>query len=36
MPSLEVAIKLAKALRVSVEEIYEALPKKEGVVKEVL
>ncbi|EKF49503.1 XRE family transcriptional regulator [Thermosipho africanus H17ap60334] len=29
-PSLDVIIKLAKVLGVSVEEIYEALPKKEG------
>ncbi len=29
-PSLDVIIKLAKVLGVSVEEIYEALPKKKG------
>ncbi|WP_126992223.1 helix-turn-helix transcriptional regulator [Thermosipho globiformans] len=29
-PSLDVIIKLAKVLEVSVEEIYNALPKKEG------
>jgi transcriptional regulator with XRE-family HTH domain len=29
-PSLDVIVKLAKVLGVSIEEIYEALPKKEG------
>lgn len=33
IPPLEVAVKLAKVLGVSVEEIYEALPKKKGAEK---